>query len=135
MTLTRFKKMFPDKSRTRTDMADECDINTILGRFRKTGFTSHVNPRNPVYADFSDAGSYMESLHAVQKAQGVFDAMPARVRARVDNDPALLIAFMADEGNREEWESLGLTDKVEPEVPSVEEDGTPPAEPVVAPSE
>lgn len=92
-------------------MAEECDINKILGRFRATGFLNHTNLNRPCYQDFSDTPSYMEALNIIKKAEAVFAALPARVRARVDNDPAKLIDFVNDPENDDELISLGLKEK------------------------
>jgi phage internal scaffolding protein len=41
-------------------------------------------------------------------AQDSFLALPAKVRARFDNDPALFVDFASDEANRDELKALGL---------------------------
>lgn len=91
---------------------DECDINTILERFAITGVLPE-NPLPPHYGDFSGIGDYHSALNRVIAAQDAFDALPATIRARFENDPAQLISFLEDENNRSEAVSLGLV--VEPE--------------------
>lgn len=114
--------------RTHQSFKDDCDINTIMGRWRTTGFIEHVKLGTPVYGDFSDESDYMEKLNALERAQALFDSLPARVRARVENDPGKLIAFVEDPANAEELVELGLREPVsrEPVAPATEEVTEPP---------
>ncbi len=98
-------------------MSDECDVNKILGRFRTTGFMNHINLNRPCYEDFSDTPSYVEALNQIRKAEDAFAALPARVRARVDNDPGKLIDFVNDPDNDAELIELGLKNKPVPVTP------------------
>jgi phage internal scaffolding protein len=94
---------------------DECDINTILERFNITGLLPQ-SPLSPLYGDFSGIGDYHTALNRVIAAQDEFEALPAQIRARFNNDPAQLIEFLQDENNRSEAEELGLVDKAAAEV-------------------
>ena len=47
-------------------------------------------------------------MNAVLAAQDEFMELPAQLRARFNNDPALLIDFLEKEENREEAIKLGL---------------------------
>jgi len=98
----------PAEGRTKSDMADACDINKILGKFRTQGFVAHLNSKTPVYGDFSDSVDYQTALDMVMKAQAEFDALPARLRARCENDPGKFVDFASDPANREELVELGL---------------------------
>lgn len=89
---------------------DECDINTILERFNITGMLPQ-SPLSPRYGDFTGIGDYHTALNRVIAAQDEFEALPAQIRARFENDPAKLIEFLDDEANRPEAESLGLVEK------------------------
>lgn len=104
---------FPeDEGRTIQSESNETDINKIMGKYRHTGIMEHVNLKTPVYADFSNATDYRAALHALNQADEIFDSLPARVRARVDNDPAKLIAFVEDPENADELVELGLLNPV-----------------------
>lgn len=115
-------------SRTRQAHKDETDINRIVGAWRETGIAEHVNLNRSVYGDFSNTKSYLDARVALQKADQIFMALPARVRARVDNEPGKLIDFVMDPANDVELQELGLKNKVkdlvEPEIPAA-----PPAAP------
>lgn len=106
------RKTFSKPTMTKQDMADECDINTIVGKHRQTGFMEHVNLQRPVYNDFSSGVEYNEALNSIMAANDLFESLPARVRARCDNDPAKLIEFVEDEANAEELVELGLKNPV-----------------------
>ena len=94
---------------------EECDINTILQKFNISGMLpqSTLSPR---YGDFSGIGDYHTALNRVLAAQDEFEALPAQIRARFNNDPAQLIEFLQDENNRPEAEDLGLVEKAAAEV-------------------
>jgi phage internal scaffolding protein len=94
---------------------EECDINTILQKFNITGILPEV-PLSPRYGDFTGIGDYHTALNRVIAAQDEFDALPAQIRARFDNDPAKLIEFLDDEANRPVAEELGLVEKAAAEV-------------------
>lgn len=119
-----------DASRTHQSMKEECDINRILGRWRRQGFTNNIALGTPVYEDFSNAQDYLTAMNAVNKARELFEAMPSRVRARVENDPSQLIAFVEDPANAEELVELGLTEPIatEPVIPDLTPPGLPKSE-------
>ena len=94
---------------------DECDINNILRQFNITGLLPE-SPLSPRDGDFSGIGDYHTALNRVIAAQDEFDALPAQIRARFDNDPANLIEFLDDDANRPEAEALGLVNKGAAEV-------------------
>ena len=94
---------------------DECDINNILRQFNITGLLPE-SPLSPRYGDFSGISDYHTALNRVIAAQQEFDGLPAQIRARFDNDPAKLIAFLENEQNRPEAEELGLVEKAAAEV-------------------
>jgi len=94
---------------------DECDINTILRQFNVTGLLPE-QPLSPRYGDFTGIGDYHTALNRVIAAQDEFEALPAQIRARFDNDPANLIEFLENESNRPEAEELGLVEKAAAEV-------------------
>ena len=94
---------------------EECDINTILERFNITGMLPQ-SPLSPRYGDFNGIGDYHTALNRVIAAQEEFEALPAQIRQRFDNDPSKLIEFLEDENNRPEAEELGLVEKAAAEV-------------------
>lgn len=94
---------------------DTCDVNRIMKRYRETGQLDHMAKRQPYYADVSDALEYQEALHVVGEAQEAFEALPASLRRRFDNDPAEMLTFLQDPANEDEARELGLLPKKAPE--------------------
>lgn len=86
---------------------EECNINTIMQRYRRTGVLPQ-NPHLPVYGDFSQLGDYHACVTAVAMAQEGFMSLPSHLRKAFDNDPGKLLAFLDDPENREEAIELGL---------------------------
>ena len=97
---------------------DECDINNILRQFSITGLLPE-SPLSPRYGDFTGIGDYHTALNRVIAAQDEFEALPAQIRARFDNDPAQLIEFLENSDNRPEAEKLGLVERATAEVVEV----------------
>ena len=98
---------FSKPSLTKQSFRDECDINNILRKFNVTGQLP-VGSVQPQYGDFSGITDYQSALNAVMAAQDSFLALPAKVRAKFDNDPALFVEFASDEANKDEMKALGL---------------------------
>lgn len=98
-----------DPSLAKQEFAEEVDINTIIRRFNVGGDLPQ-NVRAPTYGDFTGIDSFQEAVNAIASANESFDAMPAAVRARFNNDPAAFVAFCSDADNLAEMKKLGLTD-------------------------
>lgn len=97
-----------EPSKTQQSFKDECNINNIMAKFRKSGEMAHLNTREPTYGDFSTGLDYQAAQNRVLAAQGDFDSLSAEIRARMHNNPAELLTFVADPENLEEARSLGL---------------------------
>lgn len=95
-------------SRTKQEFAQEADINFLMGRYLSTGVIPPA-VKQGYFADV-DAIDYQTALGLVHEATALFDALPSAVRERFGNNPAALMDFVADSGNREEALRLGLID-------------------------
>jgi phage internal scaffolding protein len=104
-----------DASLAQQHYREECDINTILQKFNITGLIPET-PLSPRYGDFTGIGDYHTAMNRVIAVQDEFEALPAQIRARFDNDPANLIEFLENSDNRPEAEELGLVEKAAAEV-------------------
>ena len=104
-----------DASLAQQHYKEECDINTILQKFNITGLLPE-QPLSPRYGDFTGIGDYHTAMNRVIAVQDEFEALPAQIRARFDNDPANLIEFLENSENRPEAEELGLVEKAAAEV-------------------
>lgn len=96
-----------EPSRTQQSFKDECDINEIV---RKFGLTGEIpgDFKVPVSGDFTDVMDFQSALNAVMAAEAEFMKLPGEVRARFQNDPQALLAFVEDDKNRDEARKLGL---------------------------
>lgn len=99
-----------DPGYTKQEFKEECDINTIMRKYRATG-TVPGNTRVGRYGDFASVGDFHAAQNMVIQAQAQFAAMPSEVRDRFKNDPALFLEFVHDKKNYEEARKLGLLDK------------------------
>ncbi len=99
-----------DASLAQQHFKEECDINTILQKFNITGLLPEQT-LSPRYGDFTGIGDYHTAMNRVLAVQDEFEALPAQIRARFENDPAQLIEFLENSDNRPEAEALGLVEK------------------------
>lgn len=105
----RVQKNFPAETMAKQSFQAECDVNTIMARYEKTGLIEHVNQHQGNYGDFTQApGDYQEALDTVIRAQEMFQTIPAKVRARFENDPGLFLDFVQDPKNVDELVEMGL---------------------------
>ncbi len=106
---------------------EDSDINVILERFNITGELPPAS-REPQYGDFLDSPvDYKSAMDVVMSAQSAFNALPARLRARFDNDAAKFVDFVGDDKNRNEAYELGLLDAAAAAV-SAQAEGAPGAQ-------
>ncbi len=121
-----------DKILTKQSFKNECDINKIMAKYRRTGVLSPdiLSKRQEQFGDVSEIGDFHTSQNKVIAAQDAFDHLPADIRSRFKNDPGELLDFCADPGNREEAIELGIIQSVDEELPPTE---VPPQPPTPAP--
>ena len=89
---------------------DECDINILLAKYAVTGQLPE-NVRVPQYVDFEVAFDFQSSMNVIRAAEEAFNAMPAEVRDRFQNDPGRFLEFANDAANYEEALKMGLAIK------------------------
>ncbi|UDN67789.1 internal scaffolding protein [robinz microvirus RP_120] len=108
---------FDEPSRTRQEFAAECDINTLMARYEKTGSMSGLlNERQPFYLDCTGLPDLQESLRIVKEAEIAFMSLPAVVRAEFDNDAVRWADYASDPSNLEQMRKWGLAPPA-PEAP------------------
>jgi len=96
-----------DESLAIQSARDDTDINTIVRRFGLTGELPG-DLQMPQSGDFSGLGGFHEAMNVVRAAEEEFLRVPAETRARFNNDPARLMAFLEDGANYDEALRLGL---------------------------
>lgn len=113
-------------SRTKQSFRDECDANSIMAKWHKSGQIDHINQHTPVYGDFETVDDYLAATLKVQAAELEFGKLSAAVRDRMGNSPANFIRFMHDEENHDEAVALGLISQpATPPVVKAPADATP----------
>lgn len=75
-----------DPGCTKSDMADECDINKIISGFVRTGVAGHVSDREPRF-EYAPSLTYFEAACLVKRSEESFNSLPAEVRAVFRNSP------------------------------------------------
>ena len=103
--------IFTEPTLAQQHFKDECDVNNILRKYEATGLVTHVANGTPSYGDFSSVLEFQQAQNILIEAQDAFDALPASLRKRFDNDPAVMLEFIENPDNREEAEKLGLLNK------------------------
>lgn len=94
-------------SKTKQQFKDECDINTIMRKFEKTGVLPPLS-RQGMYGDFTTIPDYQTACDMVIAADSQFMKLSSRIRERFQNDPGKFLKFATDPANAEEMVRLGL---------------------------
>lgn len=120
--------IFKEPTMTIQSEKDNCDINVIMNRYATCGtpLPYRTDGVEPVYADVSELGDYMENYQRCKQAEEMFNSLPSALRKELDNNPANLLPFIQDEKNKERCYEYGLLNK-----PVVEVSQTTPVAPSV----
>lgn len=102
--------------KTKQSFKEECDINTILAKYKKTGVLDFVNENQAHYGDVTGI-DFRIAMIEVAKVTELFDQMPGSMRSRFQNDPAIFLEFIQDPENRPEAIKLGLIQEKRSELP------------------
>lgn len=97
-------------SRVKQCFKDECDINTIINRFRRTGTLPPPPPETLRYGDFSDIGTYQDAAIRKLEADEMFMRIPAKIRSKFENDVGKFLDFADNPENYDELVEMGLID-------------------------
>lgn len=102
---------FNEPSMTEQHFKDECDINTIISQYNKTGVMPS-GTRQPLFGDFADFPQDLQSSQAFfDDAHERFMSLPSNVRKEFNNDPVQLLSFLQDESNREKAIEYGFIER------------------------
>jgi len=111
------KLVASDHLKTQQQFVAECDINRIVANARRGIAPRYVNPNTARYGDFSSLPDFATAHDVIMKAREAFQALPAGLRAELDNDPARLASITKSQAER-----YGLLKEKPPAPPA-----TPPA--------
>lgn len=130
---TRTRVVTPGGGPSMTKQAhkDECDINHILQKYRKTGLISHYM-EGGTYQDLPSGLEFHQAMNLMLSAERTFEQMPSHIRRRFNNDAATFLSFCENPENLEEMYDLGLAARPAPALPGGEA-GSMPASPPGAP--
>lgn len=97
-----------DPGKTQQEFRDEVDINRIMRRVIGGGeFPPEL--RVGSFGDFSEVPDFRSSLDLIRHAEEQFQALPALVRDRFQNDAAKFLEWAHDPNTKlEEAEALGI---------------------------
>lgn len=95
------------EDRTQQQFKDECDINVLMSRYEKTGILPQGRDAPPQFLDVSSM-DFTTAMNQIAEVNGVFSQLDARTRARFENNPELMLEFLADPANEAEAVKLGL---------------------------
>jgi len=115
-------------SMTHQSFKRECDINTIMAKYQKTGLVDHVAHHQGDYSDLTDVPTYHDAMNKIISANQSFSTLPSSIRKKFSNDPAEFLDFVSNPENVEEMQNMGLLPPSPPDLPPVAD--TPPPEPV-----
>lgn len=111
-----------EPSLTQQHHAESADLNVIIARFGIKDVSIPAAAQDAsYYGDFTDVPDFREALDNTREAIERFNALPASVRSRFNNDPVALYEFVTNAANAEESVKLGLLvrepipDSTEPE--------------------
>ena len=121
----RHTKTFELPSRAKQSFRDECDINTIMAKYEKTGLIDHNARYRGEYADVTGALELQEALQVVEDANDAFDSLTAKIRKRFDNNPENFLRFVTNPENKEAMHEMGLMAPKEPAPVPVKPDPLP----------
>lgn len=107
-------ELVKEPSMTKQSFKEECDINNIIREFGVTGIATHIRQNEGLFVDLPAPMEFQEAIELARGAQSAFDALPAQVRARFENDPEQFLAFMGNPDNQEEMIKLGLAKDTRP---------------------
>lgn len=107
-----------ERSMTRQEFKEECDIYTILHQFQQTGVMTRVQTAQPQWGELPDNIDFQQSLETVAAAQAAFASLPSKVREHFDHEPIKFLAAMYDSTREAELRGLGLLQSLPPSSPT-----------------
>lgn len=95
-------------SKTDQQYKEDCDTNTILQKFMRTGQVTHLAKSQGSFQDVSEIKDLAESLQLVKDAESNFLKYPSKLRKKFNNNIHEMINWLNDPENTEEAIELGL---------------------------
>jgi len=102
------KLVCKDASRTQQHFREQTNINSIIAKYKRTGFLPVVQNGQPMYGDFSSGKSYHEMVNQVQTAQEAFNQLPGEFKKQFEQNPGAMIDFVLNADNHQIALEMGL---------------------------
>lgn len=93
-------------SATKQEFKDECDLNTLMSRYRDVGLLPAG--RTVQYGDFTGVDDYQQAQNIILAARDQFNSLPSAQRERFRNDPVEFLKFVSEKGNIAGMRELGM---------------------------
>ena len=101
MSMLPIEEKVYDDGLTKQSFKDACDINKIIKKAARAGTLSHLAKYDAaVYGEFDVEYDLLEAHDKIQKAQQIFDELPAEVRSEFSNNALEFAGFASNPANR-----------------------------------
>ena len=97
----------PGHTPAQQQFKEDCDVNTIMRRYNKTGLIDHVKTHQPEYG-FATPKQYHDSMNLIARAESMFNDLPSELRNEFHNNPQAFLEFVQDPKNAERANELGI---------------------------
>lgn len=97
-----------EEVKTKQEFLEECDINNIIARYRKTGVLPNTFGDIGSYGDFSEVTCFQDAMIKIQDAEDMFMSLPAGIRSKFDNDPGKFLEFADNPENQDKLVEMGI---------------------------
>lgn len=99
----------PEEDLTQQHFEKECNINSIVANYQKTGVLPTAMIRE---VQFGEVGpDLISSLTKIKEAKEQFQRLPAKIRDQFQNDPDKFLVFLNDPANYEKAVKLGIVEE------------------------
>lgn len=99
--------------KTKSEFKEECDLNVLMARYKKTGILPAGRNAMPQYFDASEVPDFHQAMQLVIDAEVAFMRLPASVRKQFGNDPTAFLEYATDPKNVDQMRKWGLADEPE----------------------
>jgi phage internal scaffolding protein len=100
------------KSRTKSEFAEEANINNIVRRCI-AGAVMPTGSRPPMFGDFTEVQDFTSAQTMITQASQEFMQLPSEIREMFGNNVTDLLDFLDDPQNASEAIELGLLPRTE----------------------
>lgn len=94
-------------------LKDQCNVNKIMNKYVKTGVLEHIKENQGFYGDCIGI-DFRSVQDKVIRGQEAFNALPAKIRKLMNNDPANFVEWMNSDEDLDMKRELGLLKPAEP---------------------